>query len=126
MVGEKLGQSDEAPSESLCREECRQGMDGIGGMDECLEQGRTDIAQHVSEEVRHDNACCGELNVQSALQADQQGHCHCKYRQEQFVLDASESTGQSHCRVQQGKDVDNPRSLYVMIESHRQSNIVRS
>ncbi len=118
-VGEKLCQSDEAPSEGFGCEECCQRMDRIGRMYECLEQGRTYVSKHVSENVRHDDACCSELDVQFALQADQQSHRHGQYRKQQLVLDTSEPACKCHYRMQQGKYVDYPRSLYVMIESHR-------
>ena len=119
VVGEELRQSDEAPSESFCREECCQRMDRIGRMYECLEQGCTYVAKHVSENVCYDDAGCGKLDVQFALQTDQQSHRHGQYRKHQFVLDASEPACKCHYRMQQGKYVDYPRSLYLIIESHR-------
>ena len=119
MVGEELRQSDEAPSENFCREECGQRVNRIGRMYECLEQGRTYVAKHVSEDVCHDDACCSELDVEFSLQTDKQSHRHRQYRKQQLVLNASESACKCHYRMQQGKYVDYPRSLYVMIESHR-------
>ena len=93
-------------------------MYGEWRVQESLEHIRTEVAEHVSENVHHDDAGCSEFYAQTFLQTDQQGHRHREDRQQEFVLEACGTTSQSHDSVKDGKDVDYPRSLYIMKSSH--------
>ena len=93
-------------------------MYGKRRVQESLEHIRTEVAEHVSEDVHHDDAGCGEFYAQTFLQTEQQGHRHREDRQQEFVLEACGTTSQGHDSVKDCKDMDYPRSLYVMKSSH--------
>ena len=118
MRREYLGQSDKAPSKDLGREECRKGMCCVRRACDCPEYVCSKIAEHVSEDVHHDDACCSEFDVESSLQTDQQGHRHGQYSQQELVLKSGGSAPQCDEGMKEGKYVDYPRCLYVMKSTH--------
>ena len=78
-----------------------------------LNNFRTEISYQVSENVHHDDAGCGEFDADPFLQADHQGHGHGQYGKKQFILQTENSQADCCDCVQNGENMDDPRSVYV-------------
>ena len=80
-------------------------MHCIFGSDERLQHIGSESAEKKSDYVYYDHDSRREFDLKSLLHADDEGHCHCKYGEEEFVVDAGQSADQCDTGMQEGEDM---------------------
>ena len=83
---ENAGQDYDAPSEYFGGKESGHRVDCKGLQDECLENSGTKISYEISDDVHDNDGGCSKLDVESALKAYYQCHCHCEDGQKELIF----------------------------------------
>ena len=78
------------------------------GKDDCA-----GVSEHISDDIRQDNAGSCELDVQLALDTDKQHHHHGQNGEKQLVFNTRETTYKSHRSMQQSEDMYKPTYLNI-------------